>query len=132
MNFLLAIWQWITQRGPIGWFRNLFYIVGNYRNDWVMLANGVDECRNAVMTAERYIRKATKVHVDIPASSKSFTKVIVIGQYRGKDHVQLFSLRPGSIDMLIDQLKEMQRYCEFERIDAPLDISAVVKRQLIV
>ena len=132
MTALLTIWKTITQRGPVVWFRNLFYIVGNYRNDLTMICNGVDECREVAMTAQRYIKRATKVHVDVDPTSAGFTQVVVIGRYRGKDHVQIFSLRPDSIDMLIEQLREMQRYCEVGRIEAPLDINATMKRSLII
>ncbi len=132
MKILVIIWAAITTRGPVGWFRNLFYIIGNYRNDLEFLANGVDQCLNRAKTAERYVKKATKIHVDIPPSLKDRTKVIVIGNYRNKDHVQVFTLRPGSIDMLIDQLRDMQRYAEIERVDAATEISATVKRSLIV
>ncbi len=132
MIFLLTIWKAITTRGPIGWFRNLFYIIGNYRNDLEFIANGVDQCLNRAQTIERYVKRATKVAIDLPVSSKSFTKVIVIGTYRGKDHVQIFSLRPGSIDMLIDQLRDMQRYCEIEHIDGPYEAVATMKRNLLL
>lgn len=132
MKYLATIWVLLTRRGPVVWFRNLFYIVTNYRDDLTMIVNGVDDCRERAATAERYVKKATKVHVDIPVSTKDYTKVIVIGTYRSKDHVQVFSLRPGSIDMLIDQLREMQRYAEIDRIDGPLEISATMKRSLIL
>ena len=97
-----------------------------------LLANGVDSCHAQLGVVENYVKKATKVHVDIPGSMKNFTTIIVVGTYRGKDHVQVFSLRPGSIDMLMDQLKDMQRYATIERIDAPLGIDATVKRSLIL
>lgn len=130
--FLVRIYLAITTRGPIGWFRNLFYIVGNYRADLHMIVNCVDQCMVQLNVVEGYVKKATKIHVDIPASSKDFTKVIVIGTYRGKDHVQVFGVRPGSIDGLIEQLREMQRYAVVERIDAPLEVHATVKRSLIL
>ena len=132
IGVLLAIWTAVTTRGPIGWFRNLFYIVGYYRSDLQMLANGVDSCRAHTDVVERYVKKATKVHLDIPASMEHCTKVVVIGTYRGKDHVQTFTLRPGSIHELIDQLKEMQRYAQIEFVDAPSNVSATVKRSLIL
>ena len=132
MIFLATVWTLLTQRGPIVWVRNLFYIVKNYRNDLTMIANGVDGCQERVMIAERYIKRATKVHIDIPASRKNYTKVIIIGTYRGKDHVRIFSLRPDSIDMLTNQMKDLARYADIERIDGPLDVSATMKRSLII
>lgn len=132
MTALLSIWKTITQRGPIVWFRNLFYIVSNYRNDLSLIANGVDECRDVALTAHRFIKKATKCHIEVGLTAESHTQVVVIGHYRGKDHVQVFSLRPGSIDMLINQLRDMQRYTEIGRIDAPIEVRATMKRELII
>ena len=132
MKTLAEIWLAITTRGPVGWFRNLFYIVGNYGDDLRMLANGTDECLKRAITAERYIKKATKLHVDIPADLKNFARVVVIGTYRGKDHVQIFNLRPGSIDMLMDQLRDMERYADITRVESPVEIDATVKRSLLV
>ena len=132
MIALLSIWKMITQRGPIVWFRNLFYIVGNYKKDLTMLANGTDACLQRAMTAERYVKKATKLHVDIPANMQDdYTRVIIIGKYRGKDHVQIFNLRPGSIDAIMDQLSELQRYADVVRVESPFEIDATVRRALI-
>lgn len=132
VEVIVAIWRAVTTRGPIGWFRNLFYIVGNYRTDLHMIAHHVDTCREQLAIVEGYVKKATKIHVDIPASAKEFTKIIVIGTYRGRDHVQVFGIRPGSMDGLIEQLREMQRYAVVERIDAPLEVHATVKRSIIL
>jgi len=132
LGFFITAWRTLITRGPIVWFRNLFYIVGNYRDDLQMIANGVDQCLSRAMAAERYIKRATKLHVDIPADLKNFTRVVVIGTYRGKDHVQIFNLRPGSIDMLMDQLRDMERYAEINRVESPVEIDATVKRQLII
>ena len=132
MITLLSIWKMITQRGPIVWFRNLFYIVGNYKQDLTMIANGTDACLQRAMAAERYVKKATKLHVDIPANMQDdYTRIVVIGKYRGKDHVQIFNLRPGSIDALMDQLRDMQRYADVIRTESPFEIDATVKRRLI-
>ena len=128
----LTLWRAITTRGPVVWFRNLFYIVSNYRDDLSFVVNGMDACVARTQTVERYVKKATKVHIDLAVVEGNYTKVIVIGTYRGKDHVQIFSLRPGSIDGLIDQLRDMQRYAEIERIDGPMEIVATMKRELII
>jgi len=127
----MKIWQAIITRGPIVWFRNLFYIVSNYRDDLTMLANGVDDCCKQVAIAERYIKKATKLHVNIAARPKDRTTVVVIGTYRGKDHVQVFGLRAESIDMVVNQLKELRRYAEGGCIDVPPNVDATVRRELI-
>ena len=126
------LWRAIITHGPIVWVRNLFYVVRMYREDLTMIANAVDDCRKQVITVERYVKRVTKVHVDVATSSKDFTRVIVIGSYRGKDHVQVFHTRPGSIDMLIEQLQDMQRYATVERIDTTFEIDATMKRSLLI
>ncbi|MEE8481708.1 MAG: hypothetical protein V3S12_00010 [Acidiferrobacterales bacterium] len=126
----MKIWNWITTRGPVGFVRNWFYITGHYQGDLQMLANGVDQCLQRANTVEHYVKKATKVHVSVPADLKNATKVIVIGTYRGKDHVQVFYLRPGSMDMLINQLKDMERYADINVIEETVE--ATMNRQIIV
>lgn len=132
MTSLLLIWKTITARGPIAWLRNLFYIVRNYRGDLTMIVRGVDTCLARTEIVERYVRKATKAHIDIPANMQDdYTRVIIIGKYRGKDHVQIFNLRPGSIDILMNQLRDLQRYADVVRVDSPFEIDATVKRAII-
>ena len=126
MKFLKAI----VQRGPIGWFRRLFHIVRMYHADLMAVANHVDDQRAGLERAMSYIKKATKLHVNIPASQKNATTVILIGQYRGKDHVQTFNLHPKDINHLMDILRQMSSYAVVERIDSPYEINATVKREL--
>lgn len=130
--FLVKIWLLVTTRGPVGLVRNLYYIAHNYNSDLHMIVNGVDSCREQLGIVESYVKRATKVHLDIPASMEDCTTVIIVGTYRGKDHVRTFSLRPGSIDGLITQLKDMQRYAQIERVDAPGGLDATVKRSLLI
>lgn len=115
----------------ISWIKNLFRIVREYDGNFNRVVQFVEATRKEVDNATHYIKKATKIHVDIAATpAKLETTVILCGRYRGKDHVQVFSLRPGDMPNLIDQLKHMQRAGEVVTIDAMHGLDATIKREL--
>lgn len=129
-NFFEKIGAVIFGRGPIGWVRRLFNIVKTYHANMQVIAKHVDDLEHEVAEVLRYVKRATKVHVDVGVSQKDITQVVIIGRYRGRDYVNTFNLRPGSIDELIDRLTQMSRYAGIGRIDAPHNIDATIKHSL--
>ena len=126
MKFLKAI----VTRGPIGWFRRLFHVVRMYHRDLMLIANSVDAQGAEIQRALHFIKKATKLHVDVSMGPKDPTTIIAIGKYRGKDYVRAFPVQHKDLAHLIEQLKEMQKYAQIECIDAPMNIDATIKREL--
>ena len=120
----------IVNRGPIGWVRRLFNTVKTYHANMQIITAHVDEVEREVNEVLRYVKRATKVHVDVSATQKGFTQVVIIGQYRGRDYVNTFNLRLSCIDELIDRLTQMSRYAGIGRIDAPHNIDATIKHSL--
>lgn len=127
---LLKVWHAITRRGPIGWFRKLFDIVRSYHPNMAIIGQHVDELKTVTTETERYVKRATKVHVDISATAKDASTVIVCGMYRGKDYVRTFPIKHGSVEELVDWLTGLSRHAQLGRLDAPPEIDATVRREL--
>lgn len=125
MNILTAI---IT-RGPIGWFRRLFIVVRMYGHDMNTIAQHVDALSKEMKQAAHFIKKATKIHVDIDPRMQGQTTAILCGRYKGRDHVQIFDLNPNDMSGLIDQLRHMQRAANIH-VDAPYHVNATIEREL--
>ena len=119
----------IVNRGPLGWFRRLFHIVKMYRSDLTLLAIGMDEQRGELDRAVHFIKKATKVHADIAPHPKSHSTIVVCGTYKGRDHVQVFTVNEN-IDGMIEQLRKMQKYAQLGNIDTPYGMDVTIKREL--
>lgn len=119
MKKLLAPWYWL---------KVLWGIVKHYDRNLAIVAASLEDHEKEIANALHYIKRATKVHIDAGMDAQS--TVIVCGQYRGKDHVQVFRISPGSFSGLVDELRAIKKYSTVEFIDAPGDISATVKREL--
>lgn len=125
-----SIIEAIITRGPIGWFRRLFTVVRAYGHDINTIAQHVDALNEEMKRATHYIKKATKIHVDVdPRMQEGQTTAILCGRYKGRDHVQIFDLRVDDMGHLIDQLKHMQRAANIH-VDAPYHLDATIERAL--
>jgi hypothetical protein len=114
----------------MNWLQKLRYIVSNYEKHISTLLARTEALHEEQEKANHYIKKATKLHVDIAAlDDKLSATVILCGQYRGKDHVQVFRLPPGDMPKLIDSLRYMKRAATIETIDAPVGLDATVARE---
>lgn len=120
----------VTRRGPIGWFRRLFSVVRSYHHDVQSIARHVDDQREIVNSVERYVKRATKVHVDVSARADSPSTVIVIGTYRGKDYVRVFPQQHESVDDIVNYLQGMSRHAKVGRLDIAPNIDATMRREL--
>ena len=113
------------------YIRNFMTMIKYYNEHIALLASRLDALKREMEQATHFIKKATKLHVDIGAmDDRLSTTIILCGQYRGKDHVQTFRLPPGSMIELIDQLRHMQRASTIQSIDAPLGMNATIRREL--
>ena len=113
---------------PFRWIRCLFRLVKHTDHNIAILAQNLDAARTEIDNAVRFIKRATKVHIDAEIDAQS--TVIVCGTFRGKDHVQVFRINPGSFDALVHELRGIQKYSTIEYVDAPADMSATVKREI--
>ena len=103
----------------LNWLKRLKRIVTNYDTD----------LRNAnvrIAELEKLVKDRTNIAVD--AGFKSASHVIVIGRYRNADYVQTYELNTPDMKVLIDQLRQMERYGDIIRVDGPPVLRAVFER----
>jgi hypothetical protein len=74
------------------------------------------------------VRERTNIAVDV--NFKSANHVIVIGRYRNSDYVQTYSIPEKDLFNIIAELKEMEKYGNAKRIDAPPIFKAVFERDV--
>jgi len=115
----------------INWCKKLIYIVNNYDLEIKNLSNRIDCAESNVNKGINMIKKRTKIHADVSYFEGSPTQIITIGRYRNRDYIQVFSLHnDNDFKMLIEKLREMERYGDLERIDCPIGLEAVLDREL--
>lgn len=110
----------------IKWFKKLNMIVSTYGQ----LIQEVENVQTEMERALHYVKKATKIHVDVALGPKDPSTIIACGRYRGKDYVHVFRIHSKDLAHLIDQLRYMQKHAEIGYIDAPFAIDATIKREL--
>ncbi|MCJ7434044.1 MAG: hypothetical protein MUO77_11205 [Anaerolineales bacterium] len=103
-------------------FKKLSWLVKNYDADMTRMGR-------RIAAAENVIRERTEVHADI--HMKSPAQVIMIGQYRGKDFVNIYDVGQGDFETLLRHLKEVNRYATPGRFDMPWPmIKTVIDKEL--
>lgn len=106
----------------INWIKRLFKIVKYYDRD-------KNFCILQANEALKLIRERTRIHADVHLRGDP-NNIIIVGQYRGQDYVEIFSIQHDHLSHLISDLRRMEKYGKVSRVDAPAEVSAVVKSKL--
>lgn len=93
-------------------------------------AQGALEGRQAQL--DQLVRERTDIaaDVDMRGGRECRNTVLVIGRYRHTDYVRMFSLDEPELGHLVDQLRGMERHGVVRYIDAPPQLSAVIKKRV--
>lgn len=132
----------------ITWFKTFLKIVREYdgmvkmqneissHNKKIFLLHDskIAKVFNAVEIAERavarsyeavnFIKDRTEVNADINVRGRCPNTLIVIGRYKGRDHVEIFDVE--NMEALVDQLRRMQKYHHRKIIDGPPQFKAFI------
>lgn len=103
------------------WIKKLLAIVASYDTD-------LRNIHHAVYGLESILKERTNIAVDV--GFREASHVIVIGRYRGNDYIQSYTLNETDLDGLIRHLREMEKFGNIRRIDAPPMFKAAFKRDL--
>jgi len=101
------------------WLKKLKEIVAGYDAD-------LRTAHTRIAELEKLVKDRTNIAVDV--GFRSASHVIVIGRYRNADYIQTFEMDTPSLDGLIEQLRERERYGSVKRVDAPPLFRAVFER----
>lgn len=105
------------------WIKKLKAIVATYYVNLDALHSRIDKL-------DALVRDRTDISVDVSMTRKNPSQVIVTGQYRNSDYVQVFNVDTDDLALLIDMLRDMQRHGVVRRVDAPIGFKAVFNREL--
>ncbi|MFZ2982025.1 MAG: hypothetical protein WA085_13415 [Sphingobium sp.] len=101
------------------WLKKLKAIVSSYDAD-------IRNAHARISELEKLVRERTNIAVDV--GFKSANHVIVVGRYKNADYVQTYALDTPDLAVMIERLREMERYGKVARIDAPPVFKAVFER----
>lgn len=107
----------------VNWIKTLLRVVRTFD----LRFEGVHD---RIASAERFIRERTEVNVDLSVNPKDANTVVVIGRYKTRDYVEIFSMHGDNFAKLVGTLKEMSRYYEVNRVDCPHHMRYFVDDQL--
>lgn len=90
----------------------------------------IDSIQYQVTQAVQTIKDRTELHVDVnPTTRGDPHQIILIGNYRGRDYIQTFSVAPEDFRGLVERCIEMQRYARRSRIDATPEMKAIINEE---
>lgn len=135
----------------IKWFTTLFKMVRKYEEYQTKIsdmekeltklhANQTELNRKMIITTKE-VETARQVivdrtSIDIDASIVEANMIIAVGRYRNGDYVEVFSFgkptreRENTFTNMVDRLREMQKFGELDRVDAPPQFRAFVNHDL--
>jgi len=105
--------------------------------DWIKKTLGITALRNEVSCLKQRVAKAEKIvaqhtvaHVDYHPRGQN--SIIVVGQFRGKDYVDIQNIDNVELAHVVRLLKDFRdRGVKAGRIDAPPTVSAVIKHEVM-
>ena len=118
------------------WVKKFAFILANYEaNNSQMLAHikaledSVTALNRRLDYLDKLVRERTDIAVDVNFKEPNY--VIVVGRYRKVDYIQTYSLDNADFTQLIDHLQRIEKHGQLRRLDAPPQILAVFKRNVL-
>jgi hypothetical protein len=108
----------------IKWIKDLRRIVKTHDAEMA-------ELRSLVTAIHGYVRNATEVDVDMAVSAHCPTTVITIGRYKNSDYVDIFQIRDGDLDYIVEVLRNMRKRARINRIDEPIQFRGRIKHDYL-
>lgn len=114
----------------IQYIKNLIKVAKNYEAITKSIKAADTKARSAVsiaLKAEQVIRERTELSADISFTKYDHTRVIIIGRYKNRDYVEVFSCLDNDINDLVPMLREKQKYAGLKFVDSPIEFMAVLE-----
>ena len=85
--------------------------------------------RARIEEAVKFIRDKTEISADVSFNKHGASQVIVIGRYRNRDYIQVYTISSDHFTGLVETLREWERYATVRRVDAPIGFREVIDRE---
>lgn len=79
--------------------------------------------------AKKTIQERTDLNTDIAFTKHSHTHVIVMGRYKNRDYVEVFSIRSDNLNDVVPILRDMQEHAKLRHADGPISLKEVLNRE---
>lgn len=112
------------------WLKQLREIVANYKDDLGTLRNQVRMVDRRTNDAVELIKHHTTVNADVGPSPRYPHTIVVIGQYRNNDYVQIFQIDVDEFQHIVRILRDMRRTHKLGKIDVPIAFKGPFMRDL--
>jgi len=119
----------------INWFKNLFYVVKDYHIHKLVFNTNIDDLNKRMAWLEtqtshavNIIKERTEISADIRLRGPNRNQIIIIGRYKKRDYVEVFTTTDKQLDQLIPHLKHLEKFGVIEKVDAPTGFKAIFKR----
>lgn len=120
----------------IRWIRMLFYVVKNYVFDrdthakqLLNHSRRLSDLEHEVRELRATLRSHTTVGADVGPIRGCQNFAVLVGRYRGVDHVEVVTLPTDEFGRLVMELKRLDRQGVVEFIDAPPSFKATFMRE---
>lgn len=115
------------------WRKTLLYIVKNY-NQLVIRMDELTSSHirvvNNVNEAVDVIRERTGWHADVKVYQRdSPNQIIVIGNYRGRDYIEIFNVPADDFPGVVAHCKDVSRFAHRGTIDAIPEMKMILEKE---
>ena len=84
---------------------------------------------NHVNDAVQTIRDRTTWHADIKSGRRDPHQIIMIGNYRGNDYIEVFSVPADDFRSMVNHCKDVNRFARRGVIDAAPDMKYILDKE---
>ena len=116
---------------PINKIKILLRIIREYDSDIDRINKKAQQAENTALKARRIIQERTDLNADMSFHRHSYSHVILMGRYKNRDYVEIFSVTPETLNELIPMLREMQKHARLRRADGPIGMKQIIDRELL-
>ena len=118
----------------IKWLKKLRHSVNDYdrlQGEFETLESEVDSLTSRINYLQECVGDRTTAHIDLSAMGRDPHQIVLIGQYRKHDYVNIYTVDAREFESIREHLQELRRHNRIGRIDASPPMKAVIERDLL-
>jgi len=105
------------------WVKKLFWIIKNYDRDLAWVVHEVRETQNL-------IKDRTEIHADLFENQYYQNTIITIGNYKGRDYVEITNVGDVDFEYVVRLLKERKKYASKGKMDVSPSLKLFLDKEM--
>jgi len=105
------------------WVKKLFWIIKNYDRDLAWVVHEVRETQNT-------IKDRTEIHADLSNIQYYQNTIITIGNYKGRDYVEITNVGDVDFEYVVRLLKERKKYASKGKMDVSPSLKLFLDKEM--